>query len=154
MQNAPVEPATCSADLCDILEGYCPNPDDDESANNFHGTKSPESGHMLEKRGKRKRYPVEIASDLLVRIIAATYPPISALFRGDDSQVLDQLFQLIPGYCTGRSVNMQRIVAGHEPTGRTGQQTEHVIDVRVTKSVPRIQSSIDQDKAANYATIR
>lgn len=63
-------------------------------------------------------------------IVAAVYPSISALYRGVNAvQVLRNMFQLIPGWCIGRSVNEQPVPDGPNPPGLANMETEHPIDV-------------------------
>jgi chitinase len=140
VQKAPPRPASCSADLCKLLPGYCPNDNDDESADDYtkrdfalFDTNNSASWRALEKRGSGDTYYVDIGNNVGIRIIALAYPAIAELFGVENaSQVLRRFFRLILGYCTGPSIQEGTIPPGDSPPGLTGLQAEHPIDVSIT----------------------
>jgi len=135
VQKAPPKPASCSTNLCKKLPGFCPNDDDDESANGFtkrdlalFKTTDPKEWHALEERGGSDHYIVVLGYGEIMLIIAIAYPAIGSLFGGRNAaQILREFFRLIPGYCTGPSIQTGPINPGK--TDLNGFQTEHPIDV-------------------------
>lgn len=85
-----------------------------------------------------------------IRIITIAYPAIGRLFGGRNAaQVLRQFFRLIPGYCTGTSIEQGIIQGGSNPPNLDGLQAEHPIDVSVT----RFKSEYDRPLTSNQRQI-
>lgn len=139
----PPAPATCSADLCTELTGFCPNNEDDESAD--YWTKRDlipkprgEYGDNLpsfEKRGKKKTYKIEI-NQLTLTIIAAAYPSLKQLFGPRyAASALRAWFRLMTGRCIGPSIDVGTFPGSNIPSKiQLGDlQAEHVIDRQVLK---------------------
>lgn len=140
VQKAPPKPASCSADLCKLLPGYCPDDNNVGSANGFtkrdlalFDRKTSAESHDLEKRGSGETYYVDIGNNVGIRIIAVAYPAIAELFGlPNGSQILRRFFRLILGYCTGPSILQGDIGAGPHPPNLNGLQAEHIIDVSIS----------------------
>jgi len=139
VEKAPPKPASCSADLCSKIPGYCPNDSDDESANGFTkrdlalSIKSdPASWKTLQKRANDKTYYINLGNNVGIRIIGLAYPRLVELFGLQNGvQILRRFFRLIPGYCTGTALQTPDIPPGHTVTtdDTSGFETEHVLDV-------------------------
>lgn len=147
MQQATSKPASCSADLCKTLPGFCPSDTDDESANSWIGKRDLDRIHLNMTEDEyddyvdeyddyvelTKRAPVEYKAVLyngaVVIVTAAAYPPIGKLFTvANNNQVIRQAFRLIPGYCIGPSIQTVAITVGTAGI-LAGLQSEHPIDV-------------------------
>ena len=119
------------------MPGFCNNDNDDESANGYtkrdlalSKSRSFEHVHVLEERGGSETYRVNLGNDIFMHVIAIAYPAIGSLFGGRNAaSILRQFFRLIPGYCTGPSIQTGNIGKGKKPSGLGGMQTEHPIDV-------------------------
>jgi len=139
VEKAPPKPASCSADLCSKIPGYCNNDSDDESANGFtkrdlalSDASDPAKWKLLQKRGSGKIYQTNLGNNVGISIIGLAYPRLVELFGLQNGvQILRRFFRLIPGYCTGTAVQTQDIPPGHTVTtaDTRGFETEHVIDV-------------------------
>ncbi|KAI9823661.1 MAG: hypothetical protein M1826_007679 [Phylliscum demangeonii] len=149
VQKAPPKPAFCTADLCKLLPGYCPNDDDDESANPLTkralallDPRDSGSGRALEKRGSDTPYYVNLGNNVGFTIIAIAYPAIAELFGVPSaSLVLRRFFRLIAGYCVGPSIQEGTVPPGGRPSGLTGLQTEHPIDRQIMRPFAQASTS-------------
>ncbi|THX54883.1 glycoside hydrolase [Aureobasidium pullulans] len=149
VQQATSKPASCSADLCKTLPGFCPSDTDDESANSWIGKRDLDRIHLNMTEDEyddyvdeyddyvelTKRAPVEYKAVLyngaVVIVTAAAYPPIGKLFTvANNNQVIRQAFRLIPGYCIGPSIQTVAITVGTAGI-LTGLQSEHPIDRQI-----------------------
>lgn len=140
----PPKPATCSADLCTEMSGFCPVDDDDESADNWvkkdlipypdgeYGDNLP----SFEKRGKKETFTLNIDQLTLV-IIAAAYPSLRDLYGVRyAAQALRSWFRLMTGVCIGPTVDRGNFPGSSVPSKiqLRDLQSEHVIDRQVLKS--------------------
>ena len=147
VQKTPPKPASCSADLCSVLPGFCPSDSDDESANGwigkrdvaiFHGNNSyDEYTNLLEERGDTGVYTAVLYTGAVVVARAAAYPAIGKLYEvANKNQIINKAFRLIPGYCIGPAVQAIAITAG-TPGALFGLQSEHPIDVSISHKTTR-----------------
>lgn len=146
--KAPPRAATCSTNLCTLFPGFCPNDNDDQSANNWSkrelddtpfGDTEPDPDaddidgnfSVLEKRGNPTTSVVELtALGLLIRLRFAGYPSSGSLFRSrNGDQVLRQAFRLNQGRCSSPVITTSNLGPGPSPSGMTGQESEHPVDV-------------------------
>ncbi|KAA6411805.1 MAG: hypothetical protein FRX48_03955 [Lasallia pustulata] len=119
-----------------LLYGYCPNDDDDESADDYterdlalFDTNNSGTWRALEKRVSGRTYYVNIGNNVGIRIISLAYPAIAELFALENtSQILRLFFRLILGYCTGPSIQEGTTPPGNNPPGLNGLQADHSID--------------------------
>ncbi|KAF7171146.1 hypothetical protein CNMCM5623_003575 [Aspergillus felis] len=137
VQKAPPPPATCSTGLCTLWPGFCPDDDDDESANNWSKRDldlTPaiyDTPSGLEKRGGSSKKPIR-AGDLLFYLIFRAYPPIGRLYNAANSyQVLRRALWLRSGWCSGSSIQVEDVGAGKKPQNMTGLQSEHPYDKQI-----------------------
>ncbi|KAF2719530.1 glycoside hydrolase family 18 protein [Polychaeton citri CBS 116435] len=165
VSKSPPKPATCVSNLCTLLPGFCPNDNDDESANGWskRSITSPTNDsygeiHVLEERGGAETYyPPGVSG---TRIIAVAYPLLTELFGYDvGAHILREFIVLIRGYCTGRSVDEQPWAPGLTEdqfrVQQRGFEAEHPIDRQVMKGMPRASTSgiLPSGARANLPTI-
>lgn len=140
----PPKPATCSANLCTELPGFCPANDDDESADNwvkkdlipYPGGEYGDNVPSFEKRGKKQTYTLVI-DQLTITIIAAAYPSLTQLFGPRyAAQALRSWFRLMTGACVGPTITRGSFFGSSVPSKPQLRdlQAEHVIDRQVLKS--------------------
>ncbi|KAF4160011.1 hypothetical protein CNMCM6936_004140 [Aspergillus lentulus] len=136
VKKAPAPPAICSTGLCELLPGYCPNDDDDESADNWtkrdlvqtEVADTCDNPSTLEKRAGSQKRPID-AGSFLFYVIFRGYPSIGNLFNVANAyQVLRRAVWLRSGICTSSSIGLEDVGAGKRPPGMAGLQTEHPYD--------------------------
>ncbi|RMY88306.1 hypothetical protein D0864_06671, partial [Hortaea werneckii] len=132
IEKATPKPASCSADLCEEIPGYCSSMTG-TAENLKRDVQIHDSGLSLDLYSLEKRetttYKAILYTGSVVVVTAANYPRIGRLFKiANRNQVLKQAFRLIPGYCLGPSVQELAINVGTTGVLR-GLQAEHPIDV-------------------------
>ncbi|KAI7261488.1 glycoside hydrolase family 18 protein, partial [Hortaea werneckii] len=134
IEKATPKPASCSADLCEEIPGYCSSMTG-TAENLKRDVQIHDSGLSLDLYSLEKRetttYKAILYTGSVVVVTAANYPRIGRLFKiANRNQVLKQAFRLIPGYCLGPSVQELAINVGTTGVLR-GLQAEHPIDRQI-----------------------
>lgn len=143
------QPARCSSDLCSAIKGFCPNDDDDESANgrelkrdlvDYMRTNSTDLDandddlwSLFDKRGAPTNYKSVLASGVVITTVSAAYPSIGRLYKvANAAKVLKKSFKTAKGYCLSGSAAV--VVENLLSTGSSALatlQSEHPFDVSV-----------------------
>jgi len=150
-----IQPATCSSNICEVIEGYCDsgdadgddNDDDDDDDNDADDNDDEDDGLakrddwddslnplILDKRGARESYkPPSDGPKIVVRALG--YPGPSKLYTGRlGFQAIPVAFRLASQYCTGDAFQVTKFTLPPPSSIVTYSkpwefQTEHVLDV-------------------------
>ena len=132
-------PAFCTYNLC-TNPGFCTNDGNPGIAQNKRDlavidSESSEGLHTLGKRGQ-DHYVANLSNGIKLVIIAIAVRAISQLFRDQNAnsgpvQPIRTQFRLRPGTCIGPAIDLIPIGPGNSPTGLSGDQTEHPLEVSV-----------------------
>ncbi|KAL4749617.1 hypothetical protein BDW72DRAFT_194648 [Aspergillus terricola var. indicus] len=146
VQIAPTRKATCSTNLCSLMDEFC-GPDNDGDFGTFakrgldnsgrqtyHGTQEliifDGQGGDAGANGLEQRAIEKIkVKGLVIVVINAPWPSISSLYTiARASLVLRKAFRAIPGYCASNLLSVTRL--SDNPTKKELEQleTEHPID--------------------------
>ena len=130
------EPATCSADLCDLIPSYCDDDPDGDA-----GASKRDVVELLEKRGNPTDYPAPATGpkNLVVRSLGYLGP--SKLYANIGVRGVSQAAKAIPIafraanlYCVGPAINAIKVPFQNPASiGFTRLDTEHPLDVSVTR---------------------
>ena len=132
VSKAPPKPASCSANLCKTIPGFCGDAEvvnDKRDLVHSHAA-SHAKLHALEKRGGEHTYRANLANGVVIRIIGLAYPGLVELFGLQPGlQILRRFFRLIPGYCLGPSIAESNVPPNVDQNALRGFESEHPIDV-------------------------
>lgn len=128
------DPATCASDMCDVIPGYCPPIDyddsDDDSAALSRRDGEEGSLEALIKRGGSQEYTPP-AGGPVVTVKALPYPGPTRLYTTRlGVQAIPLAFRLAKQYCFGPALQIQNVpIPAPDSIVRAGLESEHVIDV-------------------------
>jgi hypothetical protein len=141
-------PARCTADLCSAIEGFCPDDEDDESANGRDELKrdllhlfssnitevdamDDELWSHLEKRAGPVTYKSVLASGVVIATVSAPYPSIGRLYKvANAAKVIKKSFKTIKGQClSGAAAVAVENLINTGSSALATLQSEHPIDV-------------------------
>ncbi|KAK5011402.1 hypothetical protein LTR28_003418 [Elasticomyces elasticus] len=141
-------PARCTTDLCSAIKNYCPNDDDDESANGRElkrdlldllstnitdvDAMNDEWWSQFDKRGSPANYRSVLASGVVITTVSAAYPSIGRLYKvANAGKVIKKSFKTAKGYCLSGSAAV--VVENLLNTGSSALatlQSEHPFDAK------------------------
>jgi chitinase len=141
-------PARCTADLCSAVEGFCPDDEDDESANGRDELKRDLLGlfsnnitdvdamddewwSQFDKRAGPVPYQSVLASGVVITTLSVPYPSIGRLYKvANAGKVIKKSFKTAKNFCLSGAAAV--VVENLLSTGQSALatlQSEHPIDV-------------------------